>query len=326
MSISSRKINRQFILSLLAVAIVFPACSTTRHTSENVNTLEQSETTLVKRSQTQQEIELLFARYEQAETSNMPRGLQAIMRQIVQVPTEDEMLQVSNSETTESINENSKSEEDYFVDESNKYVFARKKPALPLSGGFLNNPEKINVDPQPVARKTTSQPLFENNRGRLNRKEENSPIQKGINNARETTSEFVTSASEALASASEAIDRGFAALKQTIENKKIKEAAQEIDPTVDMAPSYSEPFESEQKTTEPKTKELKTKEEPKLPDPQQLRADVGEDISTAKNAFLARFNRESYSVIHEGILIVALVIGFFLVTWIRFEYEHVNKQ
>lgn len=322
-------------LILIGSALAMTACTTQRaevvHTPAN-DALSQSTQTesLVKREQTRNEIEQLFSRYQSSENSNLPRGIKAILQQMVSVPADSytsEAVRPSSSVQTASLQakeSSTKEQKATYVDTANNYPFASKRPALPLIGGFLNNPAS-NAPPETVEEKLnkaskspSNQEAFstEGPRGRLSRTPENLiPSKEKFAKLKTGTKEIISSAQGALQSANEALDRGFAALKK--EGNTTEDSRTRL-PTVEEFTKDAAPPEQElQDSTTHKVKKTEQKE---------LSADISEDLQSAKQGFLARFDRSSYSLLREGVLVLALLVGFFLVSWLRMEYQHANRK
>lgn len=322
---SSKRSKPALLAALLLACTVSQGCSTRRITDFNGSDTpaSQPKIELVKRSQTQTEIDELHQRYASADAAQLPSGLKGILRQMVTIndSSPQAVTETAPNSATSAL------AKDGFVDLSNDYVFGAKKPNLPLRGGFLNNPftsstPKADAE-QPKARnaqenapamisaaaKTApSEPLAgarEDARGRLLSPEPlKAKLQKGMIRAQETTDVLLQSANESLSSASEAIDQGFASLKQQISNRAAEAPAAETEAVLP-APEKTAMAELDSDAVNPSLKQ---------------------ELSSAKRGFLSRFNRDSYSLLHEGIIIVALTLGFLVVTWIRLEYQAANRR
>lgn len=311
------------------------ACTTQRaevvHPPAN-DSLSQNTATerLVKRDQTRSEIEQLFSRYQSSENSTLPRGLKAILQQMVYVPehsyTTTTLSSPSSLQTASLRKSGSASQElkSTFVDTANSYPFAAKKPALPLTGGFLNNPasraplESVEEKLEKTSKSSSNHQLAptEGSRGRLSRTPENLiPSNAKFATVKRTTKEIISSAQGALQSANEALDRGFAALKT--EGSTTKDSRPRL-PTI----------EEFTKDTPPEVQESQngTTSDNEKVGQKELSADISQDLQSAKEGFLARFDSSSYSLLREGVLVLALLIGFFLISWFRMEYQHANRK
>lgn len=316
-----RVTTAQFLTVWLTGTSLFLISCSTRPavtTDQSLNTPSAPKAALlVKRSQSQTEIDELLRRYQSADAKHLPSGLKSLLQAMVTVPADKTKdLQLASASTQSSSSPTMSTTKSRFIDVGEDYIFGMKKPTLPLRGGFLNNrgsiaPEKASSSqvggntPPTTGARFDFEPTPISPRARL---------REGLNLAKESTDKALVSARQALESAESAIGRGLSTLQQKV--------------ATDFPPGVTPRVEPPQaQMPEPQTLVQDSKVTPEQIDPSSSRkADLTQDLQSAKSGFLAKFNRGSYSPLREGIIVIALVLGFMVITWIRLEYEKANSR